>query len=453
MVILWRHILRAHIAPFFFSASVLTFIFLLQFIMQKLDQLAGKGLSALVIIELVVMNLAWMVVLAVPMAVLVATLMAFGGMSSTNEITAMRASGMSLYRMITPVLLTSVLVCVLLVQFNNEILPDANHRAKILLTDIYRKKPTFSLMPGLFSQDISGYSILVRKTFEQSNDLEGVTIFDYTNTALTTTVTAQTGMISFSPDYTKLIMDLRNGEIHELNNQTLEQYRTITFEKHRIAMNAEGFEFQRSAEALFSRGDRELSAQAMQIIVDSLYALQAQSMERITTMQRQDINRIFSPSAASAGAGQTNPSFAALTRVSVLRNTMESEFNRIEYFARQIREYSVEIHKKYSIPFASIVFVLIGVPFGIMARKGTFGMAASLSLGFFLLYWACLIGGEKLADRGLTEPWIGMWSANIVLGLLGVYLVIRTARENLIIDWSILERLVPKKWRTQGEPE
>lgn len=452
MILLWRHILRAHIAPFLFSTSVLTFIFLLQFIMQKLDQLAGKGLSAGVIIELIVMNLAWMVVLAVPMAVLVATLMAFGTMASTNEITAMRASGMSLYRMITPVFITAVLVCILLVQFNNEVLPDANHRAKILLTDIYRKKPTFSLMPGLFSQDISGYSILVRKTFEQSNDLEGVTIFDYTNTALTTTVSAQTGTISFSPDYRKLIMDLRNGEIHEINNQTFEQYRTIKFEKHRIAMNAEGFEFQRSAEAMFSRGDRELSAQAMQQIVDSLSALQQQSMDRIATLQRQDLGRIFSPSTTPMDGGQTNPTFDALTRASVLRSTVESEFNRIDYYARQIREYTVEIHKKYSIPFASIVFVLIGVPLGIMARKGTFGVAASLSLGFFLLYWAFLIGGEKLADRGLTEPWIGMWIANIVLGLLGVYLTIRTARENLVIDWSSLERLVPKGWRTQGDP-
>lgn len=452
MVLLWRHILRAHLAPFLFATSVLTFIFLLQFIMQKLDQLAGKGLSAGVIIELIVMNLAWMVVLAVPMGVLVATLMAFGTMASANEITAMRASGMSLYRMIAPVLLASVAVCLLLIRFNNHVLPDANHRAKILLTDIYRKKPTFSLMPGLFSQDISGYSILVRKTFEQSNDLEGVTIFDYTNTALTTTVTAKTGTISFSPDYRKLIMDLRDGEIHEVNNQTLDQYRTIKFEKHRIAMNADGFEFQRSAEALFSRGDRELSADAMRGIVDSLQALQDQSLERIMTMQRQDLDNIFTLSPGPTGASSTSPNFAALTRVSVLRNTMESEFNRIDYYARQIREYSVEIHKKYSIPFASIVFVLIGVPLGIMARKGTFGVAASLSLGFFLLYWACLIGGEKLADRGLTEPWIGMWIANIVLGLLGVYLTIRTARENLVIDWSVLERFVPKQWRSQREP-
>jgi lipopolysaccharide export system permease protein len=453
MIILWRHILTRHLTPFLFSAFVLIFIFMLQFIMQKMDQLAGKGLSALVIAELIVMNLAWMVVLAVPMAVLVATLMAFGNLSSANEITAMRASGVSLYRMIAPVFVASIGLCYLLILFNNHVLPDANHRAKILLTDIYRKKPTFSLVPGLFSQEIQGYSILVRKTFEQSNDLEGVTIFDYTNNAVTTTVTAERGTVSFSPDYQKLIMDLYDGEIHEISNTDLGRYRKIRFQKHRIAMNAEGFEFQRSQESAFSRGDRELSAQAMTAIVDSLRRLQEESRARVAGFVRQDLDAIFSGSKPPFVSPQTgtDPSFAALTRATVLKNAVEGEYTRMEYFARQIHEYSVEIYKKYSIPFACVVFILVGAPLGIMARRGTFGVAASLSLGFFLLYWACLIGGEKLADRGFIQPWFGMWSANIIIGLMGLYLTFRTARENLTINWSVILKFVPKQWRAEEE--
>jgi lipopolysaccharide export system permease protein len=114
---------------------------------------------------------------------------------------------------------------------------------------------------------------------------------------------------------------------------------------------------------------------------------------------------------------------------------------------RKEREYLVEIHKKYAIPVACIIFVLIGAPLGIMARRGTFGMAASLSLGFFLVYWACLIGGEKLADRGYLEPWVGMWAANVFLGILGSYLTLRTARENLVINWKALHRLLPARLR------
>jgi lipopolysaccharide export system permease protein len=142
------------------------------------------------------------------------------------------------------------------------------------------------------------------------------------------------------------------------------------------------------------------------------------------------------------------PRLTALSRVTILRNSIENQTHQIKEYRRVEREYLVEIHKKYSIPAACMIFVLIGAPLGIMARRGTFGVAASLSLGFFLLYWACLIGGEKLADRGLLEPWVGMWIANIGLGILGLYLTIRTARESLTIDWSVLRRFIPKRFRT-----
>jgi lipopolysaccharide export system permease protein len=460
MLILSRHILQRHLTPFLFSVLVLVLVFLLQFVMQKMDQLVGKGLSAGVIAELVALNIAWMLILAVPMAVLVATLMAFGNLSSANEITAMRASGVSLYRMVAPVLAISVVVCYGMVLFNNHVLPDANHQAKILMTDIFRKKPTFALQPGMFSdpKDIQGYSILVRKTFQSEsrlNDLEGVTIFDYTNTAVITTVTAEHGTVSFSGDLTKLIMDLYDGEIHELSTSDFNRYRKIRFAKHRIVMNAEGFDFQRSQESAFSRGDRELSAQAMNEIVDSLRVILDSSRVQIARLVTKDIASLYHPiyQPVVLPPNSIDPRAAADAHISIASMTLDGEFSRATYYARRIHEYSVEIYKKYAIPFACIVFVLIGAPLGIMARRGTFGVAASLSLGFFLLYWACLIGGEKLADRGFIDPWFGMWSANIILGIMGMYLTFRTARENLTINWSFLRRLIPKSWRTEEEAE
>lgn len=458
MIILSRHILQRHLVPFLFSVLVLVFVFLLQFIMQKMDQLVGKGLSAGVIAELVALNIAWMLILAVPMAVLVATLMAFGNLSSANEITAMRASGVSLYRMVAPVLLFSFVLCYGMVLFNNKVLPDANHQAKILMTDIFRKKPTFALQPGMFSdpKDIQGYSILVRKTFQTENrlnDLEGVTIFDYTNTSVITTVTAEHGTVSFSEDLTKLIMDLYDGEIHELSTTDFNRYRKIRFTKHRIAMNAEGFDFQRSQESTFSRGDRELSAQAMSAIVDSLQVLLDSSNAHIAHLVQKDVFSILNPmrSLATVAPISTDLRAAADAHVATASMILDGEFSAATYYSRRIHEYSVEIYKKYAIPFACVVFVLIGAPLGIMARRGTFGVAASLSLGFFLLYWACLIGGEKLADRGFIDPWFGMWAANIILGLMGIYLTFRTARESLTINWSFLRKLTPKNWRLEEE--
>lgn len=446
-----RYILARHGPPFLFASFVLMFIFLLQFLVKSLDQLAGKGLSPWVIAELIILSLAWMVVLAIPMAVLVATLMAFGQLSSTHQITTLRASGVSLYRMMIPVLLASGLVCYGLILFNNDILPDTNHRVKILLNDIARKKPSMSITPGFFTQLMPGYTIIVERTFEKTNDLEGVTIFDYSRPAHQATITGERGILSFSPDYSKLIVDLFDGEIHKRGIDSRGEYRRIRFKKHRIAMDAEGFDFQRSTEGTFSRGDRELSAYAMRQIVDSLESVHNGAQERQQKLLSDATAAVFAHPATMQRSRTTVATTDPQTQASVLRTSLLNEVNYAYYLDLEMRKFEVEIQKKYAIPFACIVFVLIGAPLGIMARRGTFGAGASLSLGFFLLYWTSLIQGERLADRGFLEPWVAMWMANVILGVLGIYLTVRTARENPTLDFSWLERFLPAFLRGQKE--
>ncbi len=449
-----RYILRAHFGPFAFSLVTLMFVFLLQFIMKFIDQLVGKGLTPWVIMELIALSLAWMLVLAVPMSVLVATLMAFGDLSSRNEITAMKACGMSTYRMMLPVFAGALAVGLALLWFNNDVLPDANHSLRTLTIDIRRKKPTINLRNGVFSQDIPGYSILVRKTFEKTNDLEGVTLFDYTNPGVNVCITAERGTISFSPDFRKLIMDLKRGEIHQLDLQKMMDYRKIRFESHRIAMDVEGFDFTRSSESAFQRGNRELGAPAMMLIVDSLREARGTVEKGLRERTTQETDSLLAGENVSIAtpyvyAPANASAYSALNDARAFSTTVATELFRIENLDRQIDQYMVEIHKKYSIPMACLVFVLIGVPLGIMARRGGFGTAATLSLGFFVLYYACLIGGEKLADRGLLSPFTGMWSANIIIGLMGVYLTVRVARETVVIDWSFFTRFIPRRWRSR----
>ena len=454
---LYRYILRAHIGPFLFSVSTLMFLFLLQFVMKFIDQLVGKGLSAWVIIELVGLNLSWMLVLAVPMSVLVAILMAFGDLSSKNEITAMKASGVSIYRMLAPVLFGGLLIGVALAWFNNVVLPESNHRLKALTVDIRNKRPTLSLVDGVFSQEIQGYSILVKKASQKTNDLQGITIYDYTNPSVSVTITAERGRISFSPDYRKLIMDLNDGEIHQLDLINKSAYRRVHFQTHRIAMNVEGFDFERSQASAFSRGDSELGASTMLRVVDSLQRAKTQLEADFRDLMQKEMERRLSgvPTGSTAGMPQSAQwtTNAALTEIRITNSQVSTSLFRIETVLKQIDQYWVEIHKKFSIPAACIVFVLVGMPLGIMSRRGGFGAAATLSLGFFVLYWACLIGGEKLADRDIVEPWLGMWAANILIGIVGVYLTIRSAKETLLINWGWFTRFVPKRWRPAQETQ
>jgi lipopolysaccharide export system permease protein len=452
-MILFRYILNAHLLPFLFGVFVLMSVFLLQFFMKFADRLIGKGLETIVIIKLVTYNLAWMLVLVVPMAVLVATLMAFGSLAQNNEIAILKATGISLYKMIIPPLIGSILIAVLLIQFNNHVYPNANHAARVLAQDISKKKPTLSLVPGVFSQEVSKYSILVRDIDKPTNELLNLTIYDNTDSRYLNIITAKRGKLYFAKGQDKLIMDLWNGEIHtsEVNNPT--PYRKVIFEKHKIVMNADQFTFKESTPGTKRRGDRELSAGAMRTIVDSLTILRAGYTESFNDKYDRYINLNDTTKRTNTNSLSSDRFILVKVedQVRTARNLLKSTVRKITYNKKSVNKYWVEIHKKYSLPVACVIFILIGAPLGTMTRRGGFGVAAAISLVFFMIYWAFLIGGEKLADRNLLSPFWGMWSANICLGLLGVYLTIKSAKERITIDFSMFSKLIPRRFRTFTE--
>jgi lipopolysaccharide export system permease protein len=423
--------------------------------MKFADRLVGKGLDTWVIIQLIVFNLSWMVALVVPMATLVATLMAFGNMSQNNEITIIKSSGVSLYRMLIAPLIASVIIAYLLVLFNNDVLPDANHQAKLLMQDISRKKPTLSLEPGIFSQEVSNYAILAREVDSKSNNLAQITIYDYTNPRKINVVTAEKGKIFFSRDQSKLIMDLTSGEIHETDVYESSTYRKLVFENHRITMNAEQFSFQQSAPgAANTRGERELSSSDMLVIVDSLKIKLNEYQNHLQQEVRKQMYLKENLPVKSSTMGETKKELVymrLLNRVKTAKNLVVSGYKRVEYAQSEVDKYMVEVHKKYSIPVACIVFILIGAPLGVMVKKGGFGIAASISLFFFLIYWAFLIGGEKLSERGFFSPFWGMWTANILLGIAGVLLIIKSVKETVTINFSFLKKIIPKQFRSEEE--
>ena len=169
MFILWRYIVREHIGPFFFGLSVIVLIFLLNLVFRELGQILSRGLEVGVIIEFFYLNLAWIFALAIPMAVLMAALMAFGRLSADSEIIALKASGVNMYHLIAPVLFVALLLDIFLVWFNNSILPEFNHRARLLASDIARKRPTLTLEPGVLYQEIKNFNLMVHEVKEKGD--------------------------------------------------------------------------------------------------------------------------------------------------------------------------------------------------------------------------------------------------------------------------------------------
>jgi len=447
-LLIYKYIIKAHIGPFIFGLSTVIFLFLFQFIIKSIGTLIGKGLGIWVITQLIVLNLAWMLTLAVPMAVLVATLMAFGTLSSNNEITIMKASGISLKKLMIPVLIISVILFYLMIRFNNDVLPEANHQARTLLNDISRTKPTFILESGKFSEDIGGVKIFVKKTFENSNNLEGIYIYDFSNPNSRNLITAKSGDIGFTSDFKDIVMNLNEGEIHQfIPNDPANRYRRVLFTSHRITFNSEGFGFQRSGDNAFIRGDRELSADDMNAKVDSIVAEQNRTRQNLLQVIQNDFKALkkitFKDTVYRRIAIKENDpelikennllnrGFDTLYKIYrdilIIPEQIKGQQAFITQSDKQIDSFDVEIYKKYSIPFACVVFALIGAPLGYRVRRGGIGIAAGFSLLFFLIYWVALIGGEKLADRDLLSPFWGMWIVNIILGLFGLYLMFKSS--------------------------
>jgi len=431
MKIIDRYILKAHIGPFLFAFVTITFVLILQFFATFADRFMGKGIRFTDIVELIALQSAWMVGLAAPMAVLVAVVMAFGSLTTTSEMTVFRATGISLYRLMIPVLLVGLLLSFCVERFNNVVLPKSNYYAKSMMVDIARSKPLFGLTENAFSTLLDGYSIFVRKSDDDSKELMGIVIYDATRHGYTTMVTAERGTVDFSDDYQYLVMTLFNGQIHQVAQPDHKNYRNMSFRKHRFVFESSGFGFSRSSENRMRSGDTELSAKELLAIGDEFQQRISVSQKLINRPLESMEHRIAESSPVGArkrvrvvtSPGKAGVSAAAYVDRQLLQ--LEGELKSIEANQNMYNRYMAAYHKKYALSLACFVFILVGAPLGVLARRGGFGVGAAISLLFFVLYWMLMISGEKIAERGILDPMISMWLANTVMAAVGAALMVR----------------------------
>ncbi len=461
MSILSRYVLREHVGPFFFGFGLITLVFVLNLVFRELGHVLSKGLPLGIILEFFALNLAWIVALAVPMAVLLACLMAFGRLSSDNEVTAFKASGVGLVRLSRPVVVTSAVLAAGLVVFNNTVLPEANHRLRLLASDISRKRPTVDLEPGVLYRGIPNFDVMVSRIHEREawSRAYGVMIDDHSTDGVRKTIVADSADVQVDLRTGLLHLTLYHGEIHEVNLNELGSYRRLRFPRHRITLQVPGMVLVRHESDY--RGDREKSAGMMLREIRENEALLREHQERLaervwrTALRHlpwlgeeapdstSDKLRLFRRSLNDLGAVR-----AEYQR---LLSEAQSEIAIIRTYQRTINSLRVEVHKKYSIPVACIVFALIGCPLGVMARRSDLAVSGGIGLFFFLFYWACLIGGEELADRGYIPAFWAMWTPNFVVGFAGLYLLFRTAREATFIPWDAWARSLRLKRRGEAE--
>lgn len=431
-----RYILRMHIGPFLFGTFAVVFIFLLQFIFKFLNDLVGKGLSYWVIGKFIFYNLAWMLVLAVPMGVLVSTLMSYGKLSGNNELTIVKSAGASAFRAMAPAIIGGALLFLGLYLFNDKILPETNHKAYVMQTDIKQFRPTAIIEAGRFST-LEKYSILARQVDREKDILHQVTIYGKQGPVMNS-INARVAEIAYNADMTKILMTLRDGEVQRINRNAPGEFRRFAFREYRMTLNTSGQQFRQSDPTSFGRTDRTMDIAQMQERVDTAEAQQKRAEEQLAVVidrqfrSRRDNTATGEAPVISRGQGAT----AALAGLAGVRGELQRLGGDVERGRKEANKYLVEIYKKYAIPAACLIFVFVGAPLGIVVRRGNFGVSAVIALGFFVVYWACLVAGEKLADRDVLHPALAMWLGDIVIGALGVYFTLLVSRETVTMRFE-----------------
>lgn len=460
------HVLRLHVGPFLLGFSVVTFLLTTDFLLEYLDLLINKGVAPFVVGQLFLFALGWMIALSIPCGVLVAVLMAFGRMAQDNEVTALRASGINPAQLLLAPLLLAAALAGSLSYFNDRILPVTNHAYANLMMDIARKRPTVEVREGVLMTDIEGYALRAAQVDAKTsmmNDVvlvqQGAGVYGHP-----TTITARRGQLAYRYGGSVLTLTLWDGEIHQTPSDHPQGYQRLHFGRETINIQGMSAELTRSERE--SRGDREMSTRAMLDEISKVRGQEAMALARIqgsatalgyatadaalaarapTPWQRLRFRLGVAPPDTAHVA--RNPALYMLQHGSVDPRLVAQDFEvaRLERdnAALRIDTLQVEIHKKFAIPCACLVFVLLGAPLGIRARRG--GMTAGfVSLGFFIVYYLFLIGGEQLADRQFLPPVLAMWAANIVFGLIGLGLTLS------LCDVRVLPRRrrrgVPREW-------
>jgi lipopolysaccharide export system permease protein len=493
--ILHRYVLKEHVGPLTFALTALTSILLLQYIGKHFGELVGKGLPAYVIAEFFALSIPLTVALTLPMAVLVATLYAFSRLAAENEITALKASGVSLKNVLKPVLWAALGVTVVMIGFNDQVLPRSNHRLAVLQRDIAQKKPTFGLREQVINEVSPGkFYLRAGHIDEASNLMREVTIYDMADPSVKRTIYADSGNMRMVHNMSDLELVLYYGNTEDVPTNNTSELRRLYFDVDLIRVRGVGNQFQKTTADSY-KSDREMTVCEMQAAQDrarrdhdlarreflqrvpeikGMKTVLAEDLLKVKLDPPWDVGlgraycRIFSfltPKKAQAqgvsstpqravthAASSTSPRGLTVTAQKGLPPTRPSNptpavqkpgppvdalaLSQLEGLrlrlidsSQLMNSYGVEIHKKFALAVACFVFVLLGAPIALRFPRGGVGLTIGVSLFVFALYYVCLIAGESIAKRGLMPAVVSMWMANVIFGLLALWLLAKMGQE------------------------
>ncbi len=464
-------ILKAFLWPFIATFFITLFVFMMQILWKYIDDLVGKGLDLVTLIRFLIYASATLVTLALPIAILLSSIMTFGKLGENFELVAIKSSGISLLRFMRPLFFVSLFLTGVAFLFANYIAPVANLKFAVIYNDIYRKSPAFDLKDGVFYNGFKGFSIKVGKKEKDKSTLQNVIIYEQNYGVQDNTIISERGKMTVSDDKKFLEFRLKNGHRYEEKgnvNSEQTEFISLGFKEYNKLFDLTQLNIQKTSDSLFMNNIRMKTLRQLDYAIDSLKKIPDSLIRR----NKADLKRFikyaeYEDSASNKNvAGTVRKSHAsaplksfndvvpdslktavtdqALNLVSNIRNVLEISGNDYAGRLQEINYNKIEWHKKLSLSIACLVLFFIGAPLGSIIRKGGIGMPLVVALIFFMIFYLLNIFGEKFTKDNTLDPVTGMWLPVIVLTPVGIFLTYKAMHDSQLFNKEYYYRVFKK---------
>lgn len=453
-------VIKSFIGPFIATFFLTLFVLILQFFWLWIDDFVGKGIDGGTILRLILYLSATLVPLALPLAVLLSSIMTFGNLGETFELIAIKSAGIGLLRFMRPLFIVSLLLSGLAFLFNNYVIPVANLKMKTLHTDLVNKKPAFDLKEGQFYNTIPGYSI---KVAEKKNDsiLNNILIYENIGSLQDNLIVAESGIMRVSDDKHFLEFILRNGWRYQERgnrNDLNTEFIRLGFKEYKKVLDLSSLQLNFTSDSVFKNRYEMLSVGQLNYAIDSLEKSNRKYEERnrgdlqlylgfmkyldtgwvqttIAPLTKKKFSELIPDSAKLLVNDQ------AISYANSLRSTLEASAAEYESKRKELRLHLIEWHNKFSMSFAVLVLFLIGAPLGSIVRKGGIGTPVVFAVIFFVIFFMLNNFGRKFVKEDILQPVAGIWLATAVLLPIGFFLIYKALQDSQLFNKEFYNRL------------
>ncbi len=466
-------VLRAFIGPFVVTFFIAFFVLMMQSLWKYIDDLVGKDLDLITILQFLWYASASLLILAIPIAILISSIMTFGNLGESFELVAIKSSGISLIRFMRPLIVLTAGLCLVSFFFANNVIPVANLQFKTLYYDIYYKKPALELREGRFYTQINGFAIKVGKKEADQKTIRNVVIYEQQGMLQDNCIVAEDGEMGISPDKRYLEFRLRNGYRYQERGtpgDTSTEFVQLGFKEYKKLFDVSSLQLRKTSDTVFRNDAKMLSLRQLGRNIDSLKRLEDSIERRLHTESHIYFRTAKLPDSAWKQVPVARSRFSrfsevlpdsarmtvfnqAIAKVGSLKTVFNFTGDELIRKQQDEREGYIEQHRKFSFSLACLVLFFIGAPLGSIIRKGGLGMPLVVAIIFFILFHLLNIFGEKFAKEGITSVFFGMWMAVIVLIPVGAFLTYKAMHDSQLFNKEFYYRLLKplKKKKTETE--